>query len=222
MLRGLHMKVRRLLLLLVVIALSTPASGLEWKSKVVEVTAEHGQREVQAVFPFRNASGRLVTITSVVSNCGCMTTGLGKKTFAPGEGGEIEAVFTLGDRIGLQEKSIKVTTDEPGERPVLLWLKVRIPEIVVIEPRVLLWTMGETPAEKSLLIRPAGPGPVALTIARSTNPRFSLRLESTGDTKYHRLWVKPAVTAAPDRAIIELRAGTGGQTQTYVVYALVK
>lgn len=50
-------------------------------------------------------------IESTNPDCGCVVAGLEKKRYEPGERGEILARFTMGDRRGQREKSIRVSTD---------------------------------------------------------------------------------------------------------------
>ncbi len=81
------------------------ASTLTWeKDKISTEVIAGEQTEVKADFAFKNTGDHSVTITGAQPSCGCTTAGLGKKTYAPGESGEIDAVFHPAERTGLQEK----------------------------------------------------------------------------------------------------------------------
>src|SRR6267154_2552040 len=111
------------------------ASTLAWeKDKIsTEVIADE-QTEVKAAFPFKNTGSHPVTITGAQPSCGCTTAALDKKTYAPGESGEIAVVFHTAGRIGQQEKFITVTTNEPNQTPTRLLLEVNIKECLSIAP----------------------------------------------------------------------------------------
>jgi len=74
--------------------------ALTWNTERIDLTTKPGDKEAVGLFRFENNSQKTVTITSVQPSCGCTTAALEKRIYAPGEKGEIKAVFTLGDRVG--------------------------------------------------------------------------------------------------------------------------
>ena len=118
----------------------------------MELTTKLTDTEAVGVFHFVNAGDTTITITSVVPGCGCTTAELAKRVYAPGEAGEIKAVLTIGDRAGLQEKTVQVTTDEAPTTPTPLTLRVTIPELINHSTRLLLWRTAEILTEKSVII----------------------------------------------------------------------
>ena len=52
-----------------------------------------------------NEGQTAVTNESLKPSCGCTTAELEKKTYAPGEKGEVRARFDIGQRVGVQSKS---------------------------------------------------------------------------------------------------------------------
>ena len=95
-------------------------AGLEWSERRVTMDAAPGQKQAEAEFVFRNTGEEPVTITQVWSSCGCTTTALEKRTYEAGEGGRITATFVFGSRVGRHVKTLRITTDEPGGRAVVL------------------------------------------------------------------------------------------------------
>ena len=109
---------RPALLLLVLLASAdltahAAAGALRWEQTEISIQAPMLAETVEATFAFSNTGSTPVTIEDVHSTCGCTVPTLDKRTYAPGESGTIRAVFTLGDRVGLQEKLISVRTAAP-------------------------------------------------------------------------------------------------------------
>ncbi len=127
---------------------------LVFESETVEVPAGLLDEKVEAVFKFLNAGSSTVSISKVVASCGCTAPILKKKIYAPGESGEIRAVFTFGSRIGNQEKRIMVYTDNKKQAVVSLALKTSIPNWVEMSTRLLKWRKDEpaTPLQFSVKV----------------------------------------------------------------------
>lgn len=119
------------------------ASGLEWENTVFEATAEFGQEEVFASFKFTNTSGQEISITSTKASCGCTVANLEKKTYAPGEKGEVSAVFEAKSRVGKQQQYIEVFLNNEPESSDKLTIKVDIPQAVTLKPRIRIWRKGQ-------------------------------------------------------------------------------
>jgi hypothetical protein len=121
---------------------------LNWDNTTVEQTVWASAGRTTGVFRFRNAGEAPVTITAVRPACGCTTVDLPKKTFAPGEGGELAAVYEFGTGAnGKQHKTVAVTTDDSAV--VELNLEVTITEEFEYSPRLLLWGIGDPLNEKA-------------------------------------------------------------------------
>ncbi len=168
---------------------------LTWDTRKIELTAPAGDKEVVGVFHFVNSGSAPITITSVQPSCGCTTAELAKSTYAPGEKGEIKAIFTFGDRLGLQEKIIHVTTDQAPDKPEPLVLRVTIPELFTYAPRMLMWQANETPNEKETVVSVLEPHKITGIEVKAVIPaEATTRLEPVaGGTKY-RLLVRPNTT----------------------------
>ncbi len=117
---------RFLAVVLSAFVLASPASALEWTTRVVSAKAEPGADMVRTKFPFKNTSKTIVHILEVRTSCGCTDTFLNSSEVAPGESAALEVYFTVGKRTGPQEKEIIVLTDDSNV-PVRLTLKVDLP-----------------------------------------------------------------------------------------------
>jgi len=73
---------------------------------------------VTLVYEFKNTGDTDVIIRNVRTSCGCTTSKLDKKLYAPGESGEIIAEFDSKNRAGLQRKTITVSTTEGDQTKI--------------------------------------------------------------------------------------------------------
>src|SRR5688572_17383265 len=90
---------------------SISLAALAWKTTIRQMSATAGDKEVVVEFGFDNPGAAPVSILKIETSCDCTKASASSPTIAPGGSGQIKAVFTLGDRVGRQEKTIEVTTD---------------------------------------------------------------------------------------------------------------
>lgn len=211
------------LYLLVWLPLADQAAALEWTSTLAEPEVLPGQETIEAVFPFINAGDRPVTILTVESECGCTTAELAKKTYAPGEGGEIKAVFIPGARVGRQEKIITVKTDAPGEA-VELRLQVEIPLVFEVNPRVVYWSRGEEPLPKIVFLRINPDSKLQVQQVESDHPDMVSRWEALEEANTYKLVLQPKSTDQPLKANVRIAtaaAHSAAPTPGHTVFAHV-
>ena len=139
------------------LALVAPLSlfgSLTWDRLSCTVGAKATDTEATAVYSFRNTGKDKVTIREVRPSCGCTTVELTKHDFAPGEGGSIKVVFTFGERVGKQHKTVAVYAKNGSEdEQALLEMFVDIPESVTINPRIHFWTLGDKPTPRPMVVK---------------------------------------------------------------------
>ncbi|MBI4577023.1 MAG: DUF1573 domain-containing protein [Planctomycetes bacterium] len=80
----------------------------EWGSVV------QGER-VSFAFRFSNRGASPLAIGRVQTSCDCTAAPLERRTYAPGESGELVVTFDSGGRTDYQEQSVLVFSDDPGE-----------------------------------------------------------------------------------------------------------
>lgn len=178
---------------------------LDWKQKTIELSANARQEKVEAVFPFKNGGDKRVTVQSTVASCDCTVPELEKKVFEPGETGELKAVFKIQGRVGRQEKTITVTTAEEPQSPTVLTLRVNIPELVEIKPRLIMWRVGEDLTEKLVELYLATNPAVTVLGVEPNEPTIQTRLETVVPNRQYRLFLKPTSTAAPARNVVRVK-----------------
>lgn len=198
------------------------SAALQWEQPVQEFQRLPDARSVEAHFAFRNTGPAPVTIKSIKSSCGCTTARLEKKTYAPGESGEIVAVFNLGSRTGSRRTVVTVTTDDQPREPATLDLRVFVHEPLEVKPALVFWRTGEAPGSKTVLLMARG-FPVRVKSVSSTNPRLAAKLETVKAGEQYAIAITPADTAQREAGEIHVTTDFPAETpRTYTIHARVK
>lgn len=184
--------------------------ALEWKTQTLSFTTAPFQATQEAVFTFTNTGPKPVRILDVESNCDCLDAAADRPVYAPGESGVIKSSYTVGDRLGLYERRIKIVTDE-GPEPVRLLVRIEVPELVTLAPRSVAWTLNETVAEKAVELEVIPGLRIEFTRVQPTSGDFAARLETIEPGRRYRVHLRPPSTAQPANAAFRIfgRAATG-------------
>ncbi len=119
----------RLLLYLLAAGICSQAlGGLEWEQTEIVMTAKADDDHVDAVFHFKNTGSKPVTIKDAQPTCDCLNVGAELRTYAPGEGGTVEATFYVEHHLGKNRKNILVTSDDPKEPERTIFFTVVVTE----------------------------------------------------------------------------------------------
>jgi len=218
---------RSLLLILaaavVTLAPTVASAALDWQTTIREFKATAGDQEVVAEFHFTNSGTAPVSIVGIQTSCDCTAATSSTSSIAPGASGHVKAVFTIGDRIGRQEKTIEVSTSDKPAQPTVLVLRINIAEVVTANPRVLIWKLQQPSAEKIVVFRASGDHRLESISPVPETKGFSCRLQPNEDGNEFKLHVTPLSTTAPAAVIIRLTAQVEGRPPTALaVYAVVK
>jgi hypothetical protein len=198
------MKHLRLLCTLGLVSLAVArVDALEWPQPTMEAQTAPFQKTLSLVFVFKNAGALPVHLLDLQTSCSCITARTDKKTYAPGESGQLTAQFTAEDPPGIYERHISVLTDESAP-PQRLTVRIEIPELVTLTPRSVAWKLGESLTEKSIELRTNGDLRLCCTGATPSNATFSARLETVVPDQVYRLVVLPQGTAAVANAAIRI------------------
>ena len=112
-----------------------------------------GEKTYAFAFPFENTGDSTAEIREIKTTCGCTTATLEKKTYAPGESGVILGTFSPEGRVGDQSKAIFVSSFlNSEEQDIKLILKLHVPELLKMEPHLLIWRSGKELDGKSIKI----------------------------------------------------------------------
>jgi hypothetical protein len=216
-LRPLHFVLCHLLLAL------TVRAELKWDKLVQEFQRTPSDKSVEAHYTFRNAGQTPVTIQWLRPSCGCTTAKLDKKTYAPGEQGEIVAKFNIGGRHGMHRVIVNVIMDDKPKEPAVLDLRVFIHDPVTIAPALVYWKTGEAPAAKTVQISAEAAEPVHVKNVTSSNPRLTATLQVVKPGTQYIVSVTPADTTQKESAEISVQTDFPSDSpETYTIHARIK
>ena len=196
---------------------------LKWDKPVQSFQRTPADGEIEVRFTFRNVGAAPVTIKTLRSSCGCTTARLERKTFAPGETGEVVAHFVFGDRKGPHRKTIEVRTDDAPTEPVILDLRVNIHDPLTIASALVYWKRGEPGEARTVQLTADADQHVRIRSVVSSNPRLPAKLETVKVGEQYVVSVKPADTAQKESAEISVLTDFPADApRTYVIHARVK
>lgn len=164
-------------------AISSAQAQLTWEQTEIKLQPKPGDAETVATFKYQNKGANTVRILDVKSSCGCTVPELKKKEVAPGEKGELTATFKIGNRTGLQQKSVSVRTDDPQQPMTNLLLTANIAQALEVQPTFVYWEAGEAPTAKQIKVKPGQDVKVGKLDVTSSNPEFSTKVQrlNTGE-----------------------------------------
>ncbi|WOO41644.1 DUF1573 domain-containing protein [Rubellicoccus peritrichatus] len=216
--------IRRTTFFLISLLLSGPFchAALEWESTRLDLPAKVGEEEIIGVFKFKNTGDNAIEILTTRSSCGCTIPEMAKQVYAPGESGELKAVFTIGNRTGPQRKTITVTTNSPEQRVTRLVLSTDIPEVANIRPKMLLWRKGSEPEWKEAIIRTDVENQISVPEFEGDKKKLpAYELKPTETAGEYKLLIKPDTTTERHQVqfpvIVELPDGTNKEVRLFVL-----
>jgi hypothetical protein len=197
---------------------------LKFEQTVIEDTITPGDKSYPFEFPFTNTGDTAVEIREVKTTCGCTTAQLEQMVYAPGESGVIKGSFSVGSRQGMQEKKVRVFTKDLAQPEIQLALKLDIPQLVTMQPGLLLWRVGSEPETKTLTIRPnVGLGAKILSV-ECESPDFAVEsLPQTDGSQDYEVVVAPLKTEASSRGLIKVTVAVAdAEPKTIFAHALIR
>ncbi|MFQ5906527.1 MAG: DUF1573 domain-containing protein, partial [bacterium] len=146
-------------------------------------------------FRFQNVGDKSLVIDKVSTTCGCTAALVSDSIIDPGEKGEIKATFNSRGRMGFQNKSISVRSNDPEQTLVKLAIKGEVYVLLRVSPRSL--NFGDVPKGKSKTmtakVTPWGGTKFEIVEIEPPGPEFEVRV--VGPTDLPRLWEKALKTA---------------------------
>ena len=97
-------------------------SAVLFNSTSIEDNIWYGLGSYKFNFKFKNIGRNSIRIVSVTTSCACTVARLKKDKYDPGESGEINGIFNIGDRRGFLEQEITVHTDDVSQSQIMLRL----------------------------------------------------------------------------------------------------
>ncbi len=181
-------------LTLLILAFSGALSSAQivFEEKVIEHTATVDESNFAAVFKFQNVGDDTIEIKKPSSSCGCTVPSLEKTTYAPGEEGEITAVFSYGTRSGTQHKTVTVPTSKGTHE---LALTVDIPLRYSLDVRLLHWKKSEVMAPKTANFQFHVDLPVELIGHTVNEAHYNLDLKISPESGIVTATIRPTANA---------------------------
>lgn len=166
--------------------------------------ASLGQEATLASYAFVNDGDKPLTIREVKTSCGCTTSELPKKIFAPGEEGEITLNFKHEGRTGPQRKTAYVVYEDVDLKPSVLTLSVDIPVAFKVKPPLLYWPAGKEQEEMRAELQFFVEEEVEIEAVRSLNPAWEVEaIKRKGDQgQSYDLIARPVGAIAGQRGTV--------------------
>jgi hypothetical protein len=201
----------------------TASAELVWERKDIHIKATPLEKELVAVYPFRNDGNETVKFKSFKSTCDCVSITASTMVVPPGAKGDVTVRFQPEYRLGEQKRPIAVQFDDANQTRIALYLRVEIPEIIRTEPIFLRWGPDETIDAKSVTIVTDGKYPVEKVTARALNPHWSAKVVPIENSRNYTLQVLPKRSATPQAQYVEVEATLAdGQTKRTNLYVVVR
>jgi hypothetical protein len=113
-----------------------PGAAIEFAAITHDFGVISDEREVETKFKFTNNGTAEMEIVDLKGSCGCTVPQLAKKTYKPGESGEVTVRFNPNNRRGKQHTAVTVTTNVPDKATVMLNVQSEVKPVVLTEPQV--------------------------------------------------------------------------------------
>jgi hypothetical protein len=175
----------------------TSRAELKWEQTALDLHPALGEKQAVGHFKYENVGTTTVHIKSVKPSCGCTSAQTNVDRIAPGEKGEVTAAFHIGDRTGVQVKTVTVKTDEPdsGTTTTVLSLKATIPELLEVRPALVYWQSGESLGPKTITVRTTKDFPAKSIKVISSNPAFQTAVRKVREGEF-QIEVQPPSDAS--------------------------
>ena len=178
--------------------------ALVWENTSADLHPSLSDKEAVAHFKYKNAGDKPVKILSVHPSCGCTTAALPKEVVEPNESGEITATFHIGDRSGVQTKTISVLTDDEPSKPTVLKLQATIPQLLQIAPTFVYWSATDVLDPKTITVTVGEDFPVTKLNVTSTDKSISTEVKPGPEKKTFQIIVKPTESGRPINASLKI------------------
>src|SRR5437868_10823244 len=166
-------------------------ASLVFEKTEVDLKPDLGAAQAVAVFKYENKGETPVHIKAVRPSCGCTTAALAKNDVAPGEKGEITATFNIGDRTGVQVKTVTVETDDTKAPQTVLTFKATIAQLLDLQPSFVYWQANEAPQPKTIVAKAAKGATVKNVEVTSSSGDFTAKVEPAKTAGEFKIQVQP-------------------------------
>jgi hypothetical protein len=188
------------------------AASLSWDRLSASETCWSGEDTTVTVYRFHNTGTSPVKILSADPSCHCTTVDWTDKAVAPGSEGLITATFTIGGRIGQEDKTISVISDDAPDKPTVLALHINIQRVATIEADSVFWKVGEANTAKDIEVVAADAKELSALQVISDEPSVKVTVKKRDGGQRYIVSLQPASTDKPLQARVACTATFGSRT----------
>lgn len=219
------------IILLTIFAATFPGSAkMVFETLLVEIPVKPGEDVVTASFPFK-IEDEDETIVECEVLCTCLGARVeplnpdrsAKLNWKVGEEGVIKIRFETAKFLGTVEKAAALKL-EGEEDPVLLTVRVKIPELIKVRPSNLKWNTGEEATEKVAKITIDHDEPIKIVSHVGRNATsFPYEVVTIREGWEYEVRIKPVSTAKSGMGMVSLRTDSEHpRFKRTAVYAVVR
>ncbi|MCW1924656.1 DUF1573 domain-containing protein [Luteolibacter arcticus] len=203
------------------------AATLKFDETTKEVTIGDDQKTATVDFPFKNGSASDVVIEKHAADCPCAAVGVkdSKLAYKPGESGTIRIVFDLGKVPETVDKfvSIYLKGDREDHPSIKLTTRIIIPVLVELEPKSVIWEVGDNPEPKTVTVTMNGSEPIKLLPLSGTDSRFKREQKTIVEGKKYEIVITPLSTEKPGMGVLQVETDAASDRRpSRPVYMLVR
>ena len=205
------MKLSHFISLFFALAVVSPAE-MVFEKALIEINVGADEDVVTGEFPFV-IKGEDATITEYEALCTCLAARVepllpdrsAKLSWKSGEKGVIKARFDTSKFLGTVDKAIRLRLKGQKE-PVILTVRVHIPELVKLEPATLKWDKDGEAVEKVVKITMQQAAPIRIVNHSANNEKiYPYELRTIKEGFEYEIRVKPTGTSESGMGVISLR-----------------
>jgi hypothetical protein len=198
-------------LIFLVSSLAPVCGEMVFDSKLIEIHASPDDKSVRGEFTFE-IEGEDETIKNYDAKCTCLAARVEplnpdrstKLDWKVGEKGQIMAEFDVTNFRGTVDKAIELNLVN-GEDPIILTIRVHVPELVKLEPSSHKWDVGSPPEEKTFKITINHSEPIRILSHSGNNPNFPYEVKTIKEGWEYEVRVKPNSTEGSGIGMLSFR-----------------
>ncbi|WP_265594283.1 DUF1573 domain-containing protein [Haloferula sp. BvORR071] len=196
-----------ILALFLAAALPLAAGTLTFESTTLSVDVPFEATSAHVDLKFENKGDKPVVIDHYKSECECLSGEIkGGMLIEPGKGGVIRLSMDTTALTGVVEKKMGLWLQgDPAIAPShVLTMVAKIPELVSLEPKALIWEIGEKPEPKKAIVTMSGDRPTKITKVSGADPKFAQEWKTLEEGKKYEITVTPAQTATASNGVVRI------------------
>jgi len=171
----------------------TSGPKIQFATPVYDFGKVSAGEPVKHEYVFTNTGDALLIISNVQPSCGCTTAGQWTKQVEPGQTGVIPIQFNSGAYGGPVGKTITITSNDKGQRQVVLQLKGTIWKPIDVNPQFAMMNVppdSESNVTTTVRIVNNMEPPLTLSEPESNNQSFTAELKTIQPGKEFQLLIK--------------------------------